>query len=41
MGRYGGAIVFLISLVGFILLILDETSRGIESYFFMTLGPAV
>ena len=34
MGRYGGAIVFLISLVGFILLILYETSRVIESYSF-------
>lgn len=34
MGRYGGAIVFLISLVGFILPILYETSRVIESYSF-------
>ena len=34
MGRYGGAIVFLISLVVFILPILHETSRVIESYSF-------
>ena len=34
MGRYGGAIVFLIRLVGFILPILYETSRVIESYSF-------
>ena len=34
MGRYGGAIVLLIGLVGFILTILYETVRVIESYSF-------
>ena len=34
MGRYGGAIVLLIRLVGFILTILYETNRVIESYSF-------
>ena len=34
MGRYGGAIVLLIGLVGFILTILYETNRVIESYSF-------
>ncbi|MEC8863857.1 MAG: hypothetical protein VXX31_12955 [Planctomycetota bacterium] len=32
MGRYGGAIVLLIGLVGFILTIVYETNRVIESY---------
>ena len=34
MGRYGGAIVLLIGLVGFILTILYEANRVIESYSF-------
>ena len=34
MGRYGGAIVLLIGLVGFILTIVYETNRVIESYSF-------